>query len=515
MMAASAGVAVRVVAGMAVSITAAVTPYTAAMAERANLAWRRQCFRPGERVAVALSGGADSVALLLALAAARQAEGLVLSAIHVHHGLRGAEADADARFVRELAARLECPLRVEHGDVPAMAAQRGQGTEEAARALRYGIFRRLLQAGELDAVATAHTLDDQAETVLMKLLRGAWTEGLGGIAPVVEVPGGRIVRPLLAVTRGEVLVYLEAAGQTWREDKTNAELVYTRNRVRHTLLPLLEEFNPQVRVQMARLAAVARDEEAWWQGELARVLPAVLLPGRATRGGGRASSTHPEQSSVAMEVERLRAMHPALQRRVLRAAAGQLGVSLPADAVESLLSMTGPEARKSSGTNAGTANGGSSTAKSRGVLTLPGGLRAERTPRELRLSLVIEDPSDTAAAVYTLPVPGSVVASEYGVEVTAEVAETTEPHSAIEVRRWRPGDRVTLRYGRGAKKVAEVLDRLRVYGKDRENWTVVARGARVLWMRGAEVDPAVLESEGLRLSIARIESAPAPADVKS
>src|SRR5581483_7851578 len=137
------------------------------MAQTGQLGWARHYFQPGERVAVAVSGGADSVALLVAIADARVETGIVLSAIHVHHGLRGAEADGDAQFVADLTCQLGISLRTERCDVAALAAERGRGIEEAARALRYRCFHELLASREVNAVATAHTLDDQAETVLM------------------------------------------------------------------------------------------------------------------------------------------------------------------------------------------------------------------------------------------------------------------------------------------------------------------------------------------------------------
>src|SRR5581483_11055233 len=132
------------------------------MAQTGQLGWARHYFQPGDRVAVAVSGGADSVALLVAMADARAQTGIVLSAIHVHHGLRGAEADGDAQFVADLTRQLGVPLRTEHGDVAVLAAERGRGIEEAARTLRYRCFDELLASREVDAVATAHTRDDQA-----------------------------------------------------------------------------------------------------------------------------------------------------------------------------------------------------------------------------------------------------------------------------------------------------------------------------------------------------------------
>jgi tRNA(Ile)-lysidine synthase len=346
----------------------------------------------GERVCVALSGGADSVALLLTLADANRAKeplGIVLSAVHVHHGLRGAEADADEAFVRELCERMSVPLVVERVDVVARQNEEREGMEEAARELRYRLFWRLLAERRADVIATAHTLDDQAETVMMKLLRGAWTEGIGGIAPVVEraltVAGSenrdqrsdgrlRVVRPMLGVRRAEVEAFLRDRGQAWCEDATNRDVSLTRNRLRHELMPALRGFNPEVDVALARLSDIARDEEAFWQAEVARVLPQALLPGRPVRGGGRAVSTVTGNSSCAIEVERLRAMTPALRRRVLRAAARSIGRRISAAETAKLLAL------------AGLAQVDPPVAGRSGVrLELSAGLRAERTAREIQL----------------------------------------------------------------------------------------------------------------------------------
>ena len=324
-----------------------------------------ECLHAGMRLGVAVSGGADSVALLRSLAERWREFGLVLTVLHVHHGIRGVEADADAEFVEALAAQLQLRFLRSNVDTPARVQNERETIEEAARKLRYAWFEDLLARKELDAVATAHTLDDQAETVLQKLLRGAWTEGLAGIFPVVEQAGGQILRPFLHTRRLEIEAWLCEIGQTWREDSTNRDEVYTRNRIRHHLLPILSEYNPQIAVQLGHVAAIARDEDAYWQIELARILPSMLLPGRAVRGGGRASSTHPDEASVAIEVERLRALHPAMRRRVLRAAAEQVQCPLNFDQTELLLAMCEGKAGRRE--------------------TLTAQVRAERTPRELRL----------------------------------------------------------------------------------------------------------------------------------
>jgi len=437
--------------------------------------------RPGLRLAVGLSGGADSVALLRALHQRSGELGLVLHAAHLHHGLRGAEADADLDFARGLAAELGLPFHEARVDTAAEAqanaatGKPGESIEEAARRLRYGWFRQLLASGEVDAVATAHTRDDQAETVCAKFLRGAWTEGLGGIHPVVAFAEGRILRPLLGAVRTEVEAYLKGLGQSWREDSSNRHLTFTRNRIRHELLPLLEGWNPQLREHLVQMAALARDEEAWWQTELTRLAPQILLPGRPVRGGGRAGG-----EGLALDVTRLAALAPALQRRLLRYAAGQLGAALDFLSTETVraLALTGRAGQQSE---------------------LAQGLRAERTHRELRLTLeaaLAAGAGGTAAVPeYAVTIPGEIVAPAFGVHLKIDLGDAPDLLAAAQVsvqtvtlRNWKPGDRVTLRHSGGPRKVKQVLERLRVTGTGRELWPVLELDGRIVWMRGVELE---------------------------
>jgi tRNA(Ile)-lysidine synthase len=458
--------------------------------------------KPGLRLAVGVSGGADSVALLCALAEQNRGRGrelgLVLHVAHLHHGLRGQEADDDLAFVRDLAAELGLPFHEARVDTAAEArailvsGKRGQlakpaeTIEEAARRLRYKWFRQLLAAGEVDAVATAHTRDDQAETVLAKFLRGAWTEGLSGIHPVVEFPEGRIVRPLLNATRTEVEAYLAALGQGWREDSSNRHLTFTRNRIRHELLPHLEGWNPRLREHLAQMATLARDEEAWWAAELARLAPQLLLPGRPVRGGGRAAS-----EGLALDVTRLAALAPALQRRLLRYSAEQLGATPDFAATESLRTMAlhGRAGQK---------------------LELAQGLSAERTPRELRMAVgsaaSSDAPSTAAVPEYCLDVPGEVAAPAFGLLLRIELAVDPPEPSAPAVatlRNWRPGDRVRLRYSSTAHKVKEVLERLKVTGSSRAVWPVLEIDGQIAWMRGVELEP----TAGIRIAAVSLDAA--------
>ncbi len=212
--------------------------------------------RAGETLVVALSGGPDSVALLDALVQIGRRQRFLVAAAHLDHGLRP-ESGADAAFCRRLCQRLEVPLEVGAADVRGRAARDRAGMEDAAREERYAFLRRVAEQGGAVAVAVAHTQDDQAETFLLRLLRGSGSAGLGAM----RARAGQVIRPLLGVTRFEVIEHLRRRGLEWREDATNGDLRFVRNRVRHELLPYLERhFNPRIRETLARTAALLADE---------------------------------------------------------------------------------------------------------------------------------------------------------------------------------------------------------------------------------------------------------------
>lgn len=442
--------------------------------------------KPGVRLAVGLSGGADSVALLCALHERSRDLGLVLHAAHLHHGLRGAEADGDLEFCRDLAAKLEIPFHEARVDTAAEARRAPKSPslgdpiktpidsiEGTARRLRYAWFRQLLREVPLDAIATAHSLDDQAETVLAKFLRGAWTEGFSGIHPALRFPEGVIFRPFLNTARREIEAYLHTRNQSWQQDSTNRHLAFTRNRIRHELLPQLEGWNPQLREHLVQMAELARDEEAWWQAEMARLAPQIIVRGRPVRGGGRATT---DADGVALDLARLIAEPVAVQRRLLRHAASHVGSVPDFPATEALRSLA-------------------TSGKAGQKLELSGGLRAERTHREIRLTCA---PQSTAAGLgeeiqqYECVIPGEVSAPLFNCRVRLDLDGTTEPaadrRKAI-LRPWKPGDRVRLRYSSGPRKIKEVLERMKVTGDDRVRWPVLDVAGRILWMRGAELEP--------------------------
>ena len=437
------------------------------------------------RIAVGLSGGADSVALTRTLHARSAELGLVLHAAHLHHGLRAAEADQDQHFARELAQSLEIPFHTTKVDTTAEALanqadnKSSESIEEAARRLRYRWFRQIMASGQIDAVATAHTLDDQAETVLGKFLRGAWTEGLSGIHPVVHFPEGSILRPILAVSRLEVEAYLTNLNQPWREDASNLDPAFTRNRLRHQLLTDLEKWNPQIRQHLSNMAVLARDEESWWQAEIVRLASQLLLSGRPVRGGGRASAVGAESETIALDVVRTSALPPATQRRLLRYCASLLNTSLTFEATETLRQLL-------------------TEGRSGQQLSLPGPITAERTPRELRLSpSSVNNPSKSTTEQHILQIPGETTA--FGFRFSAQSLEPAPP--AI-IRNWRAGDRVTLRYSSGPRKLKEVLDRLKITGSARTLCPVIEWQDQIVWMQGADLQP----TAGLILTASPIQT---------
>jgi tRNA(Ile)-lysidine synthase len=255
----------------------------------------------GDKVLVACSGGADSSALLAALLELREEYGLRIAVAHFNHHLRRA-ADDDERFVIQMAQKLGLPVYLRREDIRACAAKHGLNIEEAGRERRYKFLRAT--AGRIAAtrIATAHTLTDQAETVLMRILRGSGPTGLGGIAPCID---GLIIRPLIEVERREVEAYVRTQKIPYCEDETNRDLRYQRNRVRRRLIPYLErKFEPKIVQHLGRLAEISREEEeVWEQYSQAEAKRAILW----------------KEGKILLDARRLSSLPPATGRRLVRA----------------------------------------------------------------------------------------------------------------------------------------------------------------------------------------------------
>jgi tRNA(Ile)-lysidine synthase len=262
---------------------------------------------PGDGVAVAVSGGADSLALLHALRVLAGPRDWRLAVLTVDHGLRPGSA-TDAAFVADHAKALGLPARVLTLTPADLEAHRPAGPEGAARAARYAALWPAADALGCHWLATGHTLDDQAETVLLQLLRGAGPDGLAGMS----VRSARLLRPLLDVRRAQTRACCAAAGLPWREDPTNATDTPLRNRVRHQLLPLLEDLRPGATTTLARTASLAADERAWLDPLVAATLAPIAGSDRAT-----------------LEAAALAELPVALGRRVVRELARRAGVTVP------------------------------------------------------------------------------------------------------------------------------------------------------------------------------------------
>ena len=420
-----------------------------------------ELLRAGDRVGVAVSGGADSVGLLRILLELRQELGIVLSVVHLNHQLRGAEADADEQFVCELAARYDLAFLSESRNVRTRAAETKLSIETAAREVRYEFFTGLLAENRLDKIATAHTLDDQAETVLLKLSRGAGTRGLAGIYPKVGVPHKNqrrgIVRPVLGVRRPDLEDYLRQLSQVWREDSSNRNLQHMRNRVRHEILPRLEEqVNPRVRETLAEAADLARAEEEYWAEQIDSLLSKAWLP---TISGGVLDMSLAQGAALAV------------RRRLVRAVGALLGLQLEFNHVEEVFALNHDGEQAS----------------------LPGRWEAVLHQGKLEFRRNSQPSSEYEHA---LNVPGTLCVEEAGVVIAAKLAEANAERGSeqllsseyasrgLTVRNWRAGDRFWPVHTKAPKKIKELLQDGHITGDEKKRWPVVACGDEVVWMRG-------------------------------
>ncbi len=259
-----------------------------------------QLIRPGDGVVVGLSGGPDSVFLLYALHTLQPRMGFTLWAVHVHHGIRGAEADRDEAFSEKLCAKLDIPFQAVHVAAPAYAAQHGLSLEEAARILRYEALeaaRQQLTQAPAAWIAVAHHLDDQAETVLHNLVRGAGLRGLAGM----ENRRNHVIRPLLSIKREDILKWLKQYDIPYVTDSTNADPHYTRNRIRSTVLPELREISPEASAHIAHSAALLREADAYFHALALQYVDAhATLTGAPDSANAVDRSAHARPKSPAL-----------------------------------------------------------------------------------------------------------------------------------------------------------------------------------------------------------------------
>jgi tRNA(Ile)-lysidine synthase len=430
---------------------------------------RRELFERGARVVAAVSGGSDSVALAWILRELSDAGALRLTAIaHLDHSLRGAESARDAAFCRDLAAEFGLPFDVEAVDVARLAKDQGQSIEEAGREARYAFFERVRARTSADAVATGHTRDDQAETVLMRVFRGAGTKGLGGIPP----RRGAIVRPLIDLRRVELVGWLDALGRHWVEDSTNADRALTRNWIRHALLPeITARFGDGVVDVLARGADLARADDSVLS-EIAR----EVAPGIQENVG----------DAIDLSVPALCVQPLAIRQRVVRGALRRVGDRGPSAAqVAAVLRMaeSGQPARLRLGQR---------------QLELSGGGRV--------LSIREARPAELTGGSWTYPlkIPGTIELPEASGRLTASPTtlaalgglskvKALPPGQAVAaglegplvVRAWRPGDALQVLGLSGRKKVQDLFVDRKVPRERRHMVPVVTHpDGRIVWVAG-------------------------------
>jgi tRNA(Ile)-lysidine synthase len=468
----------------------------------------RAMLRPGDIVGIGVSGGADSVALLRLLVELRGELGLQLAVLHFNHQLRGRESDADESFVSELAAAHAIEFIAGRDDVAAAARARHWNLEDAARRLRYAFFADVAASGRATRVAVAHTADDQAETVLARLIRGTGPAGLAAIYPVK----GHIVRPLLAVRRLELRQYLIALRQVWREDLTNADVTRLRGRLRHQVLPILEsEMQPAIVQHLGRLAVLARQDESFWTALVAERIAALTRIEGVRVGIRRADLLAPADFLPAAAVEAQRTVAQRLVRGILAGLPGPPR-QITARHVESVLRLA-------------------EKCQSGRRTELPGAV-AERSFEWIWFEAVavgdletgagspasnkVSSKSGTFEISIQLGKPGevtSVAVPEIGrrihlkvIDWSGEARETVLGHGVIDVeslraplmlRSWRPGDSIRPYGRRHAIKLKQFLQQSRVAVRDRRGWPVLTSAGSPVWVRGL---PAAAECSPGRLT---------------
>lgn len=430
-------------------------------------------FSAGERVGVAVSGGPDSVLLLSFMRQFAAEHGLCLSAVHFNHHLRGVESNEDEVFVKARAEEFEIAFHHGGADTARAARESKKNLEAAAREQRYRFFFSLIRQGKLDKVTTAHTANDQAETVLLRLFRGTGTRGLGGIFPILE---GKIVRPFLEITRAEVENEIERRSLAYRVDRSNADMRFARNRIRRDVLPLIErEFNQAIVPLLKQLADRARDDEAYLEQQAASAgRPWRLREGREER----------------IPIQPFSQFHAALQRRALRQMIAGCAGGLPGPSAAHVESVRRFAAAAQNGKTL-TLPGGIEVRKEFGWLAIR---RSDATPEPQGFSIPISPPTELA-----LPGdPGCRLKMRY------ETAENPrrEPLNwsyngnqgyyldagkftgPLILRNWRAGDRFCPQGSVKPKKLKEFLAARKIPRRRREHWPVLESGGEIVWARG-------------------------------
>ena len=463
--------------------------------------------RPGDRIGVAVSGGADSVALLLLMIELQSRTGVSLSVLHFNHQLRGRASDADEKFVSRLAGKFGLPFHRGGENVKALARGEKSNLEDAARRARYAFFDRAAQQFRLNKIAVAHTADDQGETVLAHILRGTGLAGLGGIHPQMR----NVVRPLLGIRREELRVFLRQEKQSWREDATNRDLTKLRARIRNKLIPYLEKnFQPQAVEHLRVLSSHAREDNALLNRVVEERLNASLQ--KTTAGMQirisdllQINSVNSIAGNSAQESDAASALSQRLLRNIIGSSkprAGQISTIHIAKVLE--LARNG---------------------KSGSKISLPGGLEVRR----LRDALVFRDGSMTNATceyeylidhiqrgeMRRLPVPElrcefrvTVIdwpGNRVETSVSGDILDAGQLRFPLLLRNWRPGDRFRATGHASTQKLKRLMNQKGLDRWERIGWPVIVSNGILAWARGFGASADFVPSGITRAGVAIVE----------
>lgn len=443
--------------------------------------------RAGDVVIAGVSGGADSICLLFVLCALREKLGFEVKVCHVNHGMRGSRADADEAYVREVCARLRTEARFFHENVELIARKRKQSPEEAGRAVRREAFERMCREEGGTKIATAHHQDDNAETVLMNLSRGTGLKGMCGIWPV----RGQWIRPLLCLSRREIENWLRDQGIAWCTDETNDEDDYTRNRIRHHILPLLEEqVNPQAVRHLGELSVQAREVLAYLEAGTDQAW--IRCVSRTGRGGLFLSGSALEQEA------------PAVQKHLVkRCLADVRGSEKDIEYVHIRTALELLEKQNSR------------------RVELPGGISVRKVYGGLEIAAAEAEKSRRHEEVFaerTLDIPGNTRLLEQNLCITCRILEEYDAGAAAEipqksytkwldydiikhglsVRTRRQGDYLTVDEKGSRQKLKSYFINEKIPGEVREKLPLIADGPEIVWIPGLRLNRAYYVTGGTK-----------------
>jgi tRNA(Ile)-lysidine synthase len=429
---------------------------------------------PGDRVVVAVSGGPDSVCLLHLLLQISQELNLQLFVAHLNHMLRE-EAIEEENFVRELAEKYSLPFYSERIEV-AKKLRKGETLEEGARRIRYDFLRRAGERFSANKIALGHNADDLVETVLLNLIRGTGIRGLRGIPPVRKEGSITFIRPLIEIWREEITQYLKERNIPYMIDRSNLSLEFTRNKIRHRVIPLLEEINPKVKLAIHRLGEIAGEINSFIEDEVRKEKEQILV--------GKS------ESSLLLDIKRLFAFHPALQKEIIRSVLAEFtNYEMGREEIERILEV----------------------GRRGGAITLPGKIDVRRVgdvlqfkkgkERKIEYEIPLKIPGGTSIPEAKMRIEAEIIEGQYLVK-DASCREVTLDMEGIKgrliARNWRKGDRFIPLGMRNKKKLQDIFVDKKIPREERGRIPIICDEEGIIWVVGVAISERVKVGERTR-----------------